>query len=123
MTNFRKEAVSVTALAGFDRSFDPIPDLQQLGFTPTSGFRTQTHQNSLINQGLTQTRNSSHTRGDGLDFGVPAGMSKQQAIQLITQKYPGARAIPSNGNAVHVTFPGWGNAPDVSGSRNRFGSR
>jgi len=115
------EAALETTSAGFDRSFNPIPDLQQLGFTPTSGFRTQAHQSALVAQGLTNTQSGSHPRGDGLDLGVPQGMSKQQAIQMVRQKYPGARAIPSNGNAIHVTFPGWGNAPDVSGSRKRYG--
>ena len=88
---------------------------------PTSGYRTQQHQNSLVAQGLTDTKTGSHQRGDGMDFAVPAGMSKGQAIAAVKQKYPGARAIPSNGNAIHVTFPGWGQAPDVSGSRRRYG--
>lgn len=100
---------------------DPIGDMRSMGFTPTSGYRTQAHQAALVAQGLTQTTNGSHQRGDGIDFAVPAGMSKQQAIQLVLQKYPGARAIPSNGNAIHVTLPGWGQAPDISGSRRRFG--
>jgi hypothetical protein len=113
--------VSATALAGFDKGFNPIPELQQMGFRPTSGFRTQAHQNSLVAQGLTKTRTGAHPRGDGVDFGIPEGMNKQQAIQIVRQKYPGARAIPSNGNSIHVTFPGWGNAPDVSGSRKRYG--
>jgi len=98
-----------------------VSDLRGLGLKPTSGFRTQGHQNALIAQGLTETRHSSHTRGDGLDFSVPSGMTKQQAIAEVKRRYPGARAIPSNGSAIHVTFPGWGKAPDVSGSRRRYG--
>lgn len=109
------------APAGFDKGFNPIPELRKMGFTPTSGFRTQAHQNSLVAQGLTKTRTGSHPRGDGIDFAVPTGMSKAQAIQIFKQKYPGARVIPSNGNSIHATFPGWGNAPDVSGSRKRYG--
>lgn len=92
-----------------------------MGFIPTSGFRTQKHQDALVAQGLTKTKTGSHQRGDGVDFAVPAGMSKTQAIQLVLQKYPGARAEASNGNAIHVTFPGWGQAPDISGSRSRYG--
>ena len=98
-----------------------MPTAQELGLTPTSGFRTQAHQDALRSQGLTTTRNSSHTRGDGMDFAVPSGMSKERAIAEIKRRYPGAKAIPSNGNAIHVTFPGWGKAPDVSGSRRRYG--
>lgn len=92
-----------------------------MGFTPTSGYRTQRHQDALRAQGLTNTRGGSHPRGDGLDLGIPRGMSKAAAIAVVKRKYPGARAIPSNGNAIHVTFPGWGKAPDVSGSRRRYG--
>lgn len=95
--------------------------LKGLGMSPTSGFRTQAHQNSLVRDGQTKTRNSAHTRGDAVDFAVPQGMSKQQAIAEVKRRYPGAKAIPSNGNSIHVTFPGWGRAPDVSGSRRRFG--
>lgn len=72
-------------------------------------------------QGLTETRHSAHTRRDAVDFAVPPGMSKQQAIAEVQRRYPGARVIPSNGNAIHVTFPGWGGAPDISGSQRRYG--
>lgn len=92
-----------------------------MGFTPSSGYRTQRHQDALRAQGLTTTKSGSHVRGDGLDFGIPRGMSKGEAIAKVKRLYPGARAIPSNGNAIHVTFPGWGKAPDVSGSRRRYG--
>lgn len=102
-------------------NFDPIRDLSSVGLIPTSGYRTQAHQNALIAQGMTKTQHSAHTRGDALDFAVPAGMSKAQAIAEIKRRYPGARVEPSNGNAIHATFPGWGGAPDVSGSRRRFG--
>lgn len=102
-------------------SFDPIHDLRGIGLVPTSGYRTQSHQNALIAQGLTKTQHSAHTRGDAVDFAVPAGMSKAQAIAEIKRRFPGARVEPSNGSAVHATFPGWGGAPDVSGSRRRFG--
>lgn len=107
-----------TAPAAF---VDPMKVLGTIGLKPTSGFRTQSHQNALIARGLTKTKNSAHTRGDALDFTVPAGMSKAQAIAEVKRRYPNARAEASNGNAIHVTFPGWGNAPDVSGSRRRFG--
>ena len=103
-------------------AINPISDLGQYGLKPTSGFRTQQHQDALRAAGKTKTKTGSHPRGDALDFDVPAGMTKQQAIALVQQKYPGARAIPSNGNSIHVTFPGWGGAPDVSGSRRRYGS-
>ena len=106
---------------GFDKSFDPLGWAKGQGLTPTSGFRTQAHQDSLRARGLTQTRHSSHTRGDALDLAVPRGMTKAQAIEMVKRQYPGAKAIPSNGNAIHVTFPGWRNAPDVSGSRRRYG--
>ena len=107
--------------AGFDAAFNPLDWAGQQGFKPTSGFRTQAHQDALRAQGLTTTRNSSHTRGDALDFAVPQGMTKAQAIEAVKRQYPGAKVIPSNGNSIHVTFPGWGNAPDVSGSRRRYG--
>ncbi|MXO67792.1 hypothetical protein GRI72_02955 [Altererythrobacter marinus] len=112
-----------TPVAGFDADFDPLGWARQQGFTPTSGFRTQAHQDALRAQGLTKTRHSSHTRGDALDFAVPKGMTKAQAIAMVQRQYPGAKAIPSNGNSIHVTFPGWGKAPDVSGSRRRYGGR
>lgn len=105
----------------FAADFNPLSWAQGQGFKATSGFRTQAHQDSLRRQGLTQTRHSSHTRGDALDFAVPKGMTKQQAIEMVKRQYPGAKAISSNGNSIHVTFPGWGNAPDVSGSRRRYG--
>lgn len=107
--------------ATFSAGFDPLPDLQGAGFRPTSGYRTQAHQQALIRQGLTQTRHSSHTRGDGLDVVPPAGMSKAEAIAWAKRKWPGVKAIPSNGGAIHITFPGWGKAPDISGSRRRYG--
>jgi|GEM_PF-5808158 len=94
---------------------------REMGLTPTSGLRTQAHQDALRRQGLTNTRSGSHVRGDGMDFSVPQGMTKAQAIAEIKRRYPGAKAIPSNGSAIHVTFPGWGGAPDVSGSARRYG--
>lgn len=109
-------------MAGFSKGFNPIPELKQLGFTPTSGYRTPRHQAALVAQGLTQTRYGSHQRGDGIDLAVPPGMTKQQAIAEIKRRHPGAKAIPSNGNAIHVSYPGWGGAPDISGSRRRYGS-
>lgn len=72
-------------------------------------------------QGLTQTKSGAHPRGDALDFLPPSGMSVQEAIAAVQRMYPGAKAIPSNKGAIHITFPGWGKAPDVSGSRRRFG--
>ena len=114
--------VAETSPAGFDPSFNPLPQVQKLGLKPTSGFRTQAHQDSLRAQGLTKTRNSAHTRGDALDFAVPAGMTKAQAIAEVKRLYPGAKVIESNGNAIHATFPGWGKAPDVSNSRKRYGA-
>ena len=108
-------------MAPFNADFSPLDWAKANGFTPTSGLRTQRHQDALRAQGLTNTKSGSHVRGDGMDFAVPAGMSKRDAIEMILRQYPGARAIPSNGNAIHVTFPGWGNAPDISGSRRRYG--
>lgn len=109
-----------TPLVAFAPDFDPVSDL---GWQPTSGYRTQAHQDALRAQGLTQTKHSSHTRGDAYDFSVPPGMTKDQAIAEVKRRYPGARAIKSNGNSIHVTFPGWGGAKDVSGSRRRYGGR
>lgn len=107
--------------AGFDRGFNPMSDLRSAGFRPTSGRRHQKHQDALRRRGLTKTKSGSHVRGDGLDMNPPRGMSKRQAISWIKRKYPGAKAIPSNGGAIHVTFPGWGNAPDISNSYARYG--
>lgn len=112
--------MAATSLVGFGADFNPIPALQKAGLTPTSGFRTQKHQEALIAQGLTNTRNSAHTRGDGIDFAVPQGMSKDAAIEMVKRQYPGAKVIKSNGNAIHATFPGWGRAPDISNSRGRY---
>jgi hypothetical protein len=102
-------------------NIDPIKDLGALGFSPTSGFRTQKHQDVLRAQGLTTTKTGLHPIGDALDFFPPKGMSTQSAIAAVKQKYPGAKAIPSNKGTIHITFPGWGKAPDVSGSRERYG--
>lgn len=103
------------------RGFDPIGTVQsRYGVRPTSGYRTPGHQADLVRQGLTTTRSGSHPRGDGVDWPTPPGMTKQQFIAQIQRDFPGARAIPSNGNSVHVTFPGWGGAPDVSNSRRRY---
>jgi hypothetical protein len=107
----------------FGSDFDPIPAFKGAGFKPTSGFRTPAHQADLVRQGATKTRHGAHPRGDAIDFAVPQGMTKQQAIQWAQRQYPGARAIPSNGNSIHVAFPGWGRAPDISGSRRRYGGR
>lgn len=112
--------MAATSLVAFGANFDPLSTLKGAGFVPTSGFRTQKHQDALRAQGLTNTRHSAHTRGDAIDFAVPRGMTKAQAIELVKRQYPGARAIPSNGNAIHITFPGWGKAPDVSNSRGRY---
>lgn len=109
----------LAAFKGAD--FDPIATLGKVGLVPTSGYRTPAHQAALVRQGLTKTKGGSHPRGDALDFAVPSGMTKAQAIALVLKQYPGARAVPSNKNAIHVTFPGWGGAPDVSGSRRRYG--
>lgn len=109
---------SVAAFA--EPGFDPIPTANQLGFRPTSGFRTRAHQADLRRRGLTSTTNSQHTAGNAVDFAVPQGMTKSAAIQLARRTWPGARVVGTNGHAIHVTFPGWGGAPDVSGSRRRF---
>jgi hypothetical protein len=98
-----------------------VKDLGALGFTPTSGFRTKRHQASLKAQGLTKTTVGSHPAGDSIDFIPPGNMTTTEAIRLVKQKYPGARVAPSNKGAIHITYPGWGNAPDISGSRRRFG--
>lgn len=102
-------------------NINPIRDLGALGFSPTSGFRTQRHQDSLRAQGLTRTKTGSHTVGDGLDFIPPKGMKISEAMALVKQTYPGTRVAASNKGALHITFPGWGKAPDVSNSRRRFG--
>lgn len=102
-------------------NIDPIADLGKLGFTPKSGFRTRKHQEALRRQGLTQTKVGQHPLGNALDFVPPRGMSTQYALAIVRRMYPGVRAIPSNNGAIHVTFPGWGKAPDVSGSRRRYG--
>jgi len=113
--------VAATSLAGFNApDFNPLSALKGAGLTPTSGFRTQAHQEALIRQGLTTTKNSAHTRGDAIDFAVPRGMTKAQAVEMVKRQYPGAKVILSNGNAIHATFPGWGKAPDVSNSRGRY---
>lgn len=102
-------------------NIDPIGTLGRFGLVPTSGFRTPRHQAALVAQGLTKTKAGAHPRGDAVDFAVPKGMTKAQAIALVQREYPGAKAVPSNKNAIHVTFPGWGGAPDVSGSARRYG--
>lgn len=113
--------MAATSLVAFSApDFNPINSLRGAGLVPTSGFRTQKHQDALRAQGLTNTRSSAHTRGDAIDLAVPKGMTKAQAIEMVKRQYPGARAIPSNGNAIHITFPGWGKAPDVSNSRGRY---
>jgi len=75
----------------------------------------------LVAQGMTKTSGGAHPRGDALDFMPPKGMSMQEALITVRRMYPGAKAIPSNKGAIHVTFPGWGKAPDVSGSVRRYG--
>jgi uncharacterized protein YcbK (DUF882 family) len=105
--------------AGFQS--DPVETIKaEFGVTPTSGFRTQGHQEALIRQGLTQTKNSAHTQGNAIDIPTPPGMGKGEFIKRLRAKFPGAKIIPSNGNAVHMTIPGWGAAPDVSNSRQRY---
>lgn len=59
--------------------------------------------------------------GDALDFMPPKGMPMQEALAIVRQMYPGAKAVPSNKGTIHITFPGWGKAPDVSNSRGRYG--
>jgi hypothetical protein len=44
-----------------------------------------------------------------------------EAIALVKRTYPGTRVAVSNKGALHITFPGWGKAPDVSESRERYG--
>lgn len=113
-----------TPEAGFDRTdFNALSSARSLGFEPTSGYRTQAHQDYLISRGLTDTRHSSHTRGDAYDFRPPPGMSQNDAIALARRTWPGSRVQATNGGAIHVTFPGYGRAQDVSGSRRRYGGR
>jgi hypothetical protein len=95
--------------------------LGALGFVPTSGFRTQKHQDALRAQGLTETKTGSHPVGDAIDFMPPKGMKVSEAMALVKRTYPGTRVSASNKGALHITFPGWGKAPDVSGSRERYG--
>lgn len=104
-----------------NKTIDPIGELGSLGFVPTSGFRTQKHQEALMAQGMTKTKTGAHPKGDALDFMPPKGMSTAEAISTVKRMYPGAGVIPSNKGAIHITFPGWGQAPDVSGSRRRYG--
>lgn len=101
----------LVSAATFSAGFNPLPELKSAGFVPTSGYRTQAEQQALIARGLTTTQRSQHTARNAVDLGVPRGWSKERAIQWVKQKYPGARVIPTNGNAIHVTFPGWGGAP------------
>lgn len=118
----RKEVRRRLRLVTFKGSnINPIKDLGALGFSPTSGFRTEKHQQALVRQGLTKTKSGSHQKGDGLDFFPPKGMKMSQAIALVKQTYPGTRVAASNKGALHITFPGWGGAPDVSRSRERYG--
>jgi hypothetical protein len=70
---------------------------------------------------MTTTARGSHPEGDALDFMPPKGMKMPEAIALVKQTYPGTRVAASNKGALHITFPGWGKAPDVSNSRRRFG--
>ena len=120
---FRKKEVRrnprLVTFKGSD--INPLKDLGALGFSPTSGFRTEKHQQALVRQGMTTTKSGSHQKGDGLDFFPPKGMKMSEAITLVKQKYLGAKAIPSNKGTIHITFPGWGKAPDVSESRERYG--
>lgn len=107
----------------FGGDFDPLSRARELGFTPTSGLRVQAHQDHLRRSGKTKTKVGHHVKGNAYDFAVPKGMSKQQAIALAKQTWPGSRVIATNGNSIHVTYPGWGGAKDVSGSARRFGGR
>jgi hypothetical protein len=97
--------------ATFSAGFNPVADFKSAGFVPTSGYRTQGEQNALIARGLTKTKRSQHTDRNAIDFGVPRGWTKERAIEWVKQRYPGARVEKTNGNAIHVTFPGWGGAP------------
>jgi hypothetical protein len=122
MKNWGLEVRRLLRLVTFKGSdINPVKDLSALGFTPTSGFRTQKHQDALRAQGLTSTKTGSHPEGDALDFMPPKGMKMSEAIALVKQTYPGTRVSASNKGALHITFPGWGKAPDVSRSRERYG--
>ncbi len=99
---------------------DPVRELTQLlGVAPSSGFRTQGHQDALVRQGLTRARHSQHTERNALDFPIPAGPQQQAAAAQIRQRYPQAR-FAFEGTNLHVTLPGWGQAPDISGSARRY---
>lgn len=99
---------------------DPVAELSRIvGVAPSSGFRTQAHQDALVRQGLTHTRTGAHQRGDGLDFPIPAGPRQQAAAAQIQQRYPQAR-FAFEGTNLHVSLPGWGRAPDLSGSARRY---
>ena len=99
--------------ATFSTGFNPLPDFRAAGFVPTDGYRTQGEQDNLRARGLTNTRHSQHTARNAIDLGIPRGWTKERAIEWVVRRYPGARAIRTNGNAIHVTFPGWGGAPDL----------
>lgn len=102
---------------------DPVAELTQLvGVRPSSGYRTQGHQDALVEQGRSRARRSQHTARNALDFPIPAGPSQQAAAARIRQRYPQAQFEFERSN-LHVTLPGWGQAPDVSGSARRYPER
>jgi hypothetical protein len=99
---------------------NPVEEMARIvGVRPSSGYRTQGHQNSLVRQGLTRARSSQHTQGNALDFPIPAGPQQQAAAARIRQRYPQAR-FEFEATNLHVSLPGWGGAPDISGSRRRY---
>ena len=99
---------------------DPVRELTELaGMAPSSGFRTQGHQDALVAQGRTPARRSQHTSGNALDFPIARGPRQQEVAERIRQRYPQAR-FEFEGTNLHVTLPGWGGAPDLSNSRGRY---
>jgi hypothetical protein len=96
----RKEVRRKLRLVTFKGSnIDPISDLGKLGFSPTSGFRTQKHQDELRAQGLTTTKTGSHVVADGLDFIIPKGMPVSKAIAAVKRMYPGVKLHAANKGA------------------------
>ena len=96
---------------------DPLDPLLAAGVQATNGFRTKADLERLRRQGYKPAANSDHLRGDGVDL-VPgkSGWSlKKIAAEARRQFGPGA-TITVKGDHVHVSAPGWGNAPGTPGT-------
>jgi len=96
---------------------DPLADIRRAvpGVQVTTGYRDEQYQADMRRRGYRPAANSSHLRGDSIDLVPPSGMSMTELAVKVRKARPDARIL-NEGDHLHLTFEGWGEAPAVGRS-------